>query len=91
MKAVSSIDTAWKLGFGAAAKTGGYPSVYLWGIIHGQEGLWRSDDDAQSWTRINDGAHQFGSISAIAGDPLEYGTVYIVPGGRGIIVGKPTK
>ncbi len=93
MKAVTSVDTAWLVGFGAPAKQGDYPAVYLWGKIKVagrlQEGLWRSDDEGKSWTRINDDAHQFGGFQAITGDMLEYGTIYLAPHGRGVMVGKP--
>ena len=89
MAPVATVDTAWKLGFGAPAQTDGYPAIYLWGKVRGEEGLWRSDDEARTWTRINDDVHQFGHIDAVAGDPLEYGTVYVAPGGRGVLVGKP--
>ncbi|MBW8734570.1 MAG: exo-alpha-sialidase [Asticcacaulis sp.] len=92
MKAVTTVDTAWLLGFGAPAKQGDYPAVYLWGKIkvsgHVQEGLWRSDDEGKTWTRINDDAHQFGAFQAISGDMLEYGTIYLAPHGRGVMVGK---
>jgi len=87
-KAVPGVDEAWQIGFGRAATEGGYPAVYLWGKVRGQEGLWRSDDEGKTWTRINDDAHRFGWINAISGDLLEYGTVYIAPGGRGIMIGK---
>ena len=89
MKSVTSVETAWLIGFGAPAKQGDYPAVYLWGKIKGQEGLWRSDDEGKAWTRINDNAHQFGGFQAISGDMLEYGTIYVAPHGRGVMVGKP--
>ncbi len=85
---VQGVDEAWQVGFGKAASEGGYPAVYLWGKVKGTEGLWRSDDEGKTWVRINDDAHRFGWINGIAGDLLDYGTVYIAPGGRGIMVGK---
>lgn len=92
MKAVATVDTAWLVGFGAPAKQGDYPAVYLWGKVkvasRVQEGLWRSDDQGKSWTRINDDAHQFGGFQGISGDMLEYGTIYLAPHGRGVMVGK---
>ena len=42
---------------------------------------------ATSWVRINDDRHQYGWISAIAGDPRIYGRVYLATGGRGVIKG----
>ncbi len=89
MGAVRGVDTAWAIGFGAPAVKDGYPAVYLYGVVRGQEGLWRSDDEGATWVRINDDRHQFGDMHAITGDPLEYGTVYIAPHGRGILAGRP--
>jgi len=86
---VADVATAWQVSFGKAAPGHDDPAVYLWGKVKGVEGLWRSDDAGKTWTRINDDAHQFGAMRAIAGDPREYGVLYIAPDGRGIIVGKP--
>lgn len=88
-KFVKKVDAAWAVGFGAPKEKGGYPAVYLFGKVGGKAGLWRSDDEAASWVRINDDAHQFGDMQAITGDPLEYGAVYIAPNGRGVMVGRP--
>jgi hypothetical protein len=86
---IKGVDAAWAVGFGAPAVKDGYPTVFLYGRVKGQEGLWRSDDEARTWVRINDDAHQFGTMHTITGDPLEYGIVYIAPHGRGVIVGRP--
>ncbi len=89
MKAVADVDAAWQVGFGKAKTDGGYPAVYLWGKVKGEEGLFRSDDEGQTWTRINDDAHRYGYIHVVSGDMLDYGTVYIAAEGRGVLVGKP--
>ena len=87
--AMADVTVAWQVTFGKAAPGHGYPAVYLWGRVKGGEGLWRSDDAGKTWTRINDDAHQFGVMRAIAGDPREYGVLYIAPDGRGVMIGKP--
>ncbi|MDP4176800.1 MAG: dockerin type I domain-containing protein [Bacillota bacterium] len=85
---VSNVTEAYKVGFGKAAVQGGYPAIYIVGIIDGTYGFFRSNDQGASWTRINDDAHQFGaSISVITGDPKVYGRVYLGVGGRGIKYG----
>ncbi len=89
VSAVAGVTTAWQVTFGKAASGRDYPAVYLWGKVRGVEGLWRSDDTGQTWTRINDDAHRFGALRAIAGDPRAYGVLYIAPDGRGVMVGKP--
>ena len=47
------------------------------GVINGVRGVFRSNDSAESWTRINDDAHQWGLILQITGDPRIYGRVYV--------------
>jgi photosystem II stability/assembly factor-like uncharacterized protein len=83
------VDEAWSIGLGAPAPGRDYPAVYLWGKVRGVAGLFRSDDVGRTWARINDDEHQFGWIGEIAGDPRQYGRVYIATGGRGVIVGEP--
>ncbi len=89
LAAVPGVDVAWKVAFGKSKTDGGYPAVYLYGQVKGQEGLFRSDDEGQTWTRINDDAHRFGGLDGMSGDMLDYGTLYIAPEGRGVMVGKP--
>jgi len=83
------VNAAWQITFGKGAPWHVYPAIYLWGKVKGQAGLWRSDDVSGHWIRINDDTHQFGNMRAIAGDPREYGTLYIAPDGRGVMVGRP--
>jgi len=87
--AMPEVDVAWQVTFGHPAPGQDYPAIFIWGKVRGEEGLWRSDDAGASWTRINDDAHRFGNMRAIAGDPREYGVLYIAPDGRGIMVGRP--
>lgn len=84
---LSNVTEAYKVGFGKAAATGGYPAIFLNGIVEGTYGFFRSDDQGASWVRINDAAHQFGNIVDITGDPKVYGRIYIGVGGRGVIYG----
>jgi hypothetical protein len=74
-------------GFGKAAPGRTYPALYLAGTLQGQAGVFRSDDSARSWVRINDSRHQWGLILQIAGDPRLYGRVYVGTHGRGILYG----
>ena len=75
------------MGFGLAAPGGAYPAIYVVGTIGGVYGIFRSDDQAATWTRINDDRHQFGLLSVITGDPRIYGRVYLGTSGRGIKFG----
>ncbi len=76
-------------GFGEAVQKGRFPALYLVGQIDGERGIFRSDDVAESWTRISDDAHQWGLVLQIAGDPKKYGRVYVGTHGRGVFYGDP--
>lgn len=89
MAQIRNVDEPWAISFGAPMVKGNYPAIYLWGKVKGAEGLWRSDDTGANWVRINDDAHRYGELRAIAGDMVEPGTVYLAPHGRGVIVGRP--
>jgi hypothetical protein len=88
---ISDIDEIHAFGFGKAAPGMSYPALYLVGTISGQAGIFRSDDEAKTWVRINDDAHQWGLVLQIAGDPRIYGRVYVGTHGRGIFYGDPAR
>ncbi|GGJ51364.1 sialidase family protein [Deinococcus roseus] len=82
------VDTANVVGFGKAAPGKKYVAIYITGKVEGKQGFYRSDDAGQTWVRINDNQHQYGSTnSAITGDPRVYGRVYIGTNGYGIVYG----
>ncbi|MCS0612691.1 dockerin [Massilia kyonggiensis] len=60
-------------------------SIYLVGVINGQWGLYRSDDGAANWTRINDDQHQYAGISNLAADQTVPGRVYFAGAARGVL------
>ncbi len=86
-------DSCWAshtLGFGKAADGADYPAVYLVGSTEAITAVYRSDDEARTWVRINDDQHQWGWIGeAITGDPRVYGRVYLATNGRGVQYGEP--
>jgi hypothetical protein len=86
---VSTVTTAFRIGFGKALNAGGYPAIYLFGTVSGVLGFFRSNDAGASWIRINDDSHQYGWIHQITGDPRVYGRCYISAEGRGISYGQP--
>jgi hypothetical protein len=58
-------------------------AVYLVGTVGGIAGIYRSDNAGATWTRINDDAHQWGGIGALAADNTVAGRVYLA--GRGVL------
>ncbi|HET8825189.1 MAG TPA: xyloglucanase, partial [Terriglobales bacterium] len=76
-------------GFGKAAPNAKSPALYLVGVVHGTRGIFRSDDSAHTWVRINDDQNKWGLILHITGDPKQYGRVYVGTHGRGIVYGDP--
>jgi hypothetical protein len=77
------------LGFGKAAPGKDYPVLYVASSYGSPEpGIYRSDDEGQTWVKLNDTQHQWGNrFECIAGDPRVYGRVYVGTNGRGILYG----
>lgn len=87
---VASCWASYTLGFGRAAQGAAYPAIYLVGSTDTITAVHRSDDEAKTWTRINDDAHQWGwTGETITGDPRIFGRVYVATNGRGIQYGEP--
>jgi photosystem II stability/assembly factor-like uncharacterized protein len=87
MARIASVEEATSVGFGKAADDESYPAIFVVGKIGGTFGIFRSDDQASKWIRINDDAHGYGSASHVTGDSRIFGRVYFATGGRGIIYG----
>ncbi|NGO09480.1 1,4-beta-glucanase [Streptomyces sp. HC44] len=89
---VAGCRASHTLGFGKAAKGADYPAIYQVGATETETitAVYRSDDEARTWVRINDDAHQWGwTGEVITGDPRVHGRVYLGTNGRGIQYGDP--
>ncbi|MCL8017632.1 exo-alpha-sialidase [Streptomyces sp. AS02] len=89
----AKVESCWAshtLGFGKAADGADYPAIYQVGSIESITAVYRSDDAARTWVRINDDRHQWGwTGEAITGDPRVHGRVYLATNGRGVQYGEP--
>ncbi|HCS66494.1 MAG TPA: xyloglucanase [Cellvibrio sp.] len=88
---VPGVSAAQAIGFGKAAEGSDFPAIYIWGTVNNQTGIFVSTDRGNTWTRINDSAHQYGGPgngNFIIGDMNTFGTVYMSTAGRGIVYGK---
>ena len=61
--------------------------MYTMATINGVRGVFRTDDGATNWVRINDDDHQWGLVLYVIGDPRIYGRVYVGTHGRGTLYG----
>jgi xyloglucan-specific exo-beta-1,4-glucanase len=86
-KKVEAVQEGYAIGFGKAAPGRNYPAIFLAGKVNGVQALYRSDDKAATWVRINDDQHQYGWLNPVIGDPRIYGRVYVGTNGRGILYG----
>jgi len=76
-------------GFGMAKTKVGYPSIYIAGWVGGVYGIWRSDDEGDSWSNI--GTYPNNNIDTVAvvnGDMNAYGAAYVGFLGSGFAYGK---
>ena len=89
MTQVDAVGTTLGVGFGRPEHDDGYPAIYLSGKVDGSAGVYRSDDEGQSFSLISDDQHRFGWVGFITGDQRQYGRVYLGTGGRGVIYGDP--
>lgn len=89
---LTEVQEADVVGFGKAAPNKTYPAIYLNAKIGDVRGLYRSDDEATTFIRINDDQHQYGAANTvISGDPNVYGRVYLGTNGRGVVYGEIRK
>ena len=81
------LSLAYAVGVGAPRSADEYPAIFVAGILDGVGGVFRSDDQGQTWTEITDPDHHYGQLIVIQGDPRVYGRIYLGTNGRGIVVG----
>jgi photosystem II stability/assembly factor-like uncharacterized protein len=88
-RSVNGVVESYAIGFGKAPPEGSYPAVYLIAKLEELTGIFRSDDGAKTWFRINDDTREFGNAGLIIGDPRVFGRAYLGTHGRGVLYGEP--
>lgn len=82
--------TVEMMDFGMAPAGATYPALFAIGTKGAVRGVFRSDDRGRSWMRVNDDRHEYGRrFRAVAGDPRQFGRVYVATDGRGVVYGEP--
>jgi hypothetical protein len=89
---VPDLAEIYDVGFGAAAPGESYPAIYIAGWVSVATvwtwGIWRSDDNAATWTQIGDYPnYTLDHIKFVAGDPDMHGRVYLGLAGSGYLYG----
>lgn len=88
---ISGVTACSAVGFGKAAPTASYHTIYIWGTVSGVTGVFASIDKGVTWTRANDDAHEYGGPGNgqfVIGDMNVFGRVYMSTVGRGIAYGE---
>ncbi|WP_299250601.1 hypothetical protein, partial [uncultured Cytophaga sp.] len=88
---ISGVTSCSAVGFGKAAPTAPYLTIYIWGTVGGVTGVFASIDKGVTWTRANDDAHEYGGPGNgqfVIGDMNVFGRVYMATVGRGIAYGE---
>jgi len=85
--AIAGVEKCEAVGFGKAATGKTFPSVFAYADIGGVTGVFQSDDEGATWTRVNDDGHEYGGLANgefVMGDMNTYGVVYMSTAGSGI-------
>lgn len=89
---IASVERAYLFGFGKAAPGSGFPAIFLYGRLEGDDAdrIYRSDDAGRSWIRIAKARQLVGNEPNIMrGDRQVHGRVYVGTNGRGFFCGEP--
>lgn len=85
-------DVVYRVGLGVKAPGAAYlgedKAIYLSAIIDGEYGFYRTIDEGESFTRLNEANQMYGEINSMDGDGTTYGRFYLATGSRGVIYGE---
>lgn len=89
---IETVASCQAVGLGRGKNDGDPCAIYIWGQPTNEDpaGLYWSEDEGQTWNRINDNNLEFGGLGNgvfVSGDINEYGRVYISSLGLGVVYG----
>ena len=88
---ITTVEACWQVGFGAPYPGYSNPTVYIYGRISGQYGVYASTDEGASWQFLGDyPLGIFDRVHCINGDMSIFGRVYVGFGGNGFAYGTAT-
>ncbi len=87
---IDAVKACQAVSLGKAKNDGDPYVIYIYGTVadNSATGIYMSEDDGATWTRVNDDAHQFGGTGNggwISGDMNTYGRCYMSTVGLGIV------
>lgn len=86
------IENCESIGLGAPSAEGKPYVIYIWANVNEQgQGVYASEDDGATWTKLTDELHQFGGMgngAFLIGDMNEYGKWYFGTVGLGVAYGE---
>jgi photosystem II stability/assembly factor-like uncharacterized protein len=90
--ATDSGFVVYHMDFGKAAPDSKDMTLFAIGSMGGTVAIFRSLDNAKTWNRVNDGAHEYNrAFRRVAADKNVFGRVFVATDGRGIVCGEPSK
>lgn len=85
---IPGVDNAWAIGLGKAQQPSGPLTLFMYGQIDGDFGLYRSTDNGSSFDLISPAPLGIvDQITTVAGDPDVFGKVYVGFTGNGFAFG----
>lgn len=89
---ITGVERAFNFSFGKNAPGRTNPSVFVYGIVNGINGIFRSDDLGKTWIRISTDEQKVGNDPRVMiGDRQIHGRVFIGTGGSGYFYGQPSE
>ena len=82
---INNLTSVSSVSAGAGKDENSPNAVYIYGEPEGQpEGLYWSTDGCETWERIDDDLHYYGTAEILVGDANKFGRCYLGTGGLGV-------